>query len=333
MPSNRANFLRRRAVFGGLTAFAAAGALPPVARAADSWPSRPVHIIVPFAPGGSSDILVRLVAAKMGPMLKENIIIENKPGAGGMIGADYVAHAKPDGYTFLAAQVGTLAYDPALYKDVPYDPIKSFKPVAQQSEQPNLVVVNAALPVHSVAELVAYAKANPGKLNYSSAGVGSDAHISTAYFAYTTGIDIVHVPFVGTGPSLVALMSGEAQLTITGPLPVMPAVKSGKLRILAVTTLKRLAFLPDVPTVAESGYSGFESVAWTGIVAPADTSDEIVRKFHDTSNAVLSDPEFVAQLREQGAEPVTNSSAQFGALIQNDLKKWGDVIRKLNIKT
>jgi tripartite-type tricarboxylate transporter receptor subunit TctC len=324
--------LTRREIFHRASGAVAAASLSPATRADVAWPSQPIRIVIPFPPGGSSDILVRLVADRLTPVLKQPFIIDNRGGAGGTIGAEFVARAKPDGHTFLAAQVGTLAFAPWLYPDAQYDAVKSFKPVAHQSDVPNVLVVHPSLPVRTVAEFVAYAKANPGKLNYSSAGIGSAAHVSVAYFAYATGTDMVHIPYRGTGPGLVDLVAGRVQLTITGALAVMPYIKIGQLRALAMTSLKRAPFAPDLPTVAESGYPGFEAVQWNGIVAPAGTPDAIVDKFHDAVNALLATREFADKLNEQGAVPVIESAAQFGELIKNDLPKWGEVIRKANIK-
>ena len=323
--------ITRRAALIGAGAGAALASAPRITLAAD-YPSQPITIVIPFVPGGTSDIIARVLAQKLQPILGVNLVVENRAGAGGTVGVQDVAKADPDGYTILAGAIGNLAFTPWLYPQAKLDPVKSFAPITQDSVVPNVLVINPKLPVNNVKELVAYIKANPGKVNYASAGVGSAAHISVAYFSSVAGgLDMVHIPYKGTGPALTDIVAGRCQMTITGAPPVMPFAKSGQLKALAITSLERAPFLPDLPTVAESGYPGFEAVQWNGLLAPAKTPPAIVQKLHDAVAKVMSDPETVSKFRDEGALVVNKSSADFAKLIATDYVKWGDVIKKAGI--
>ena len=248
------------------------------------YPARPLKMIVPFPPGGSTDILARALATRLSEDLSQPVLIDNRPGAGGSIGAEAAARAAPDGYTIMMGHLGTLAVNVGIYKNLPYDPVKSFAPVCLMAIVPSVLVVNPSLPVANVSELVAYAKKNPGKLTYGSAGLGSSSHLTTEYFKLATGTDILHIPYKGVGPMLTDLISGQLSMGLNGAPAVMGHVNSGRLRALAVSSLVRLPSLPDIPTLdesgAQSGLRGFEANGWYGIVAPAGTPPVILRRLN-----------------------------------------------------
>jgi tripartite-type tricarboxylate transporter receptor subunit TctC len=269
-----------------------------------TYPNKPIRIIVPFTPGGSPDVLARTIGQKITESTGAPVLIENVPGAGGTIGADRVAKATADGYTLLMGHVGTLAVAPAVYPNLPYDPIKSFAPVAWVAKVPNVLAVHPSMPANNVAELVKYLKANPGKVNYGSGGNGSAAHLAMEYFKLSTQTFVVHVPYRGTAPSVTDAVAGQIQMVFTGAPALVPMVKAGKLRAIAVSSPKRLDLLPDVPTLAESGVKGlegFEADQWYGLVAPAGTPAAIVQKLNQVVNANLAAPEMVARLKSEGA--------------------------------
>ena len=311
-------------------AFAVAGAPPAVA--ADAFPSKPVRIVVPFTPGGSTDILARAIGQKLGEAWGQPVIVENKPGAGGNVGVELVAKAPPDGHTIVMGHIGTFAANPALYKALPYDPVKDFAPITLVAMVPNVLVVGPSVKARTLGELVAYAKANPGKLDYGSGGNGSAAHLATEYFKLRTGVDVQHVPYKGTGPAVADLLGGQIGMMITGALPLMQHVKAGRLRALAVASPKRLAILPDVPTIAESGYPGFAAVQWYGLFAPAGTPKDVVAKIHRDAVAALRDPAVAERLASEGAEPVGDTPEQFGAFVKSEIELWGKVIRESGAK-
>ena len=270
---------------------------------------KPVRLVVPFTPGGSTDILARVIATRLGAAMGQTYIVENKPGAGGSLGADSVARADPDGNTLLMGHIGTLAVNASLYPKLPYDPVKSFAPVAWVARVPNVLVVNANSSIRSLKDLVAQAQAHPGRLSYSSGGNGSAAHIAFEYLKLRTKIFMSHIPYRGTAPSVTDLISGQVDATFTGGPAVMPHVKSGRLRALAVSSSRRMAAFPDVPTVAESGYPGFEADQWYGVVAPAGTPAELVTRLNLAINKILALPEVAQQLAGEGAEPVATENA------------------------
>jgi tripartite-type tricarboxylate transporter receptor subunit TctC len=298
-----------------------------------TYPSKPIRIIVPFTPGGSPDVLARTIGQKITESTGAAVVIENVPGAGGTIGADRVAKAQADGYTLLMGHVGTLAVAPAVYPNLPYDPIKSFAPVAWVAKVPNVLAVHPSMPANNVAELVKYLKANPGKVNYGSGGNGSAAHLAMEYFKLSTQTFVVHVPYRGTAPSVTDAVAGQIQMVFTGAPALVPMVKAGKLRAIAVSSPKRLDLLPDVPTLAESGVKGlegFEADQWYGLVAPAGTPTAVVQKLNQVVNANLSTPEMVVRLKTEGATATPTTPEAFGQLIQREIKRWRPVV--LNAK-
>jgi tripartite-type tricarboxylate transporter receptor subunit TctC len=307
--------------------------VPPAAAApADAYPSKPVHLVVPFTPGGSTDILARAIGQKLTEAWGQPVVIENKPGAGGNVGVDLVAKSAPDGYTIVMGHIGTFAANPALYKQLPYDPIRDFAPITLVAMVPNVLVVGPSVRAGTLGELIAYAKANPGNLDYGSGGNGSAAHLATEYFKLRSGVDLQHVPYKGTGPAIADLLGGQIGLMITGALPLLPHIRSGKLRALAVASPKRLAVLPDVPTIAESGYPGFAAVQWYGLFAPAATPKDIVAKIHRDAVAALKDPAVAERLASEGAEPVGDTPEHFGAFVRSEIELWGKVIRDSGAK-
>ena len=298
-----------------------------------TYPNKPIRIIVPFTPGGSPDVLARTIGQKITESMGVPVVIENVAGAGGTVGADRASKAAPDGYTLLMGHVGTLAVAPAVYPNLPYDPIKSFTPVAWVAKVPNVLVVHPSMPVNNVADLVKYLKANPGKVNYGSGGNGSAAHLAMEYFKLSTQTFVVHVPYRGTAPSVTDAVAGQIQMVFTGAPALVPMVKAGKLRAIAVSSPKRLDLLPDVPTLAESGLKGlegFEADQWYGLVAPAGTPAAIVQKLNQVINVNLTAPEMVARLKTEGATATPTSPEAFSQLIQREIKRWRPVV--LNAK-
>jgi tripartite-type tricarboxylate transporter receptor subunit TctC len=316
---------------GGLLLSAFAGG----ALAQGVYPSKAIRLVVPFPPGGSPDILARTIGQKITEATGAAVVIENIAGAGGSIGADRVAKASPDGYTLLMGHIGTLAFAPAIYPQLPYDPIKSFAPVAFVARVPNVMAVSVSLPVKTVAEWVAYLKARPGQVNYGSGGNGSAAHLASEYFKLATQTFIVHVPYRGTAPSVSDAVAGQVQMVFTGAPAIIPMVKAGKLRALAVSSSKRLEALPDVPTLAESGVQGlaqFEADQWYGVVAPAGTPAAVVQKLNQLINASLSSAEVSARLQSEGAFAMPVTPEAFGLMIQQEIGRWRPVVLKAGIR-
>lgn len=324
--------LRRRALAAGAGALAVALAPRLATAQTAAFPSKPVRLVVPFTPGGSTDILARAIGHKLGETWNQPVVIENKPGAGGNIGVEYVAKSPADGYTLVMGHIGTFAANPALYRRLPYDPIRDFAPITLVARVPNVLVVGPAVPAKTFGEFVAYAKANPGKVFYGSGGNGSAAHLATEYFRMRTGLDLQHVPYKGTGPALADLLSGQIGVVLTGAPPLMAHLKSGKLRALAVASPQRLAVLPDVPTIAESGYPGFSAVQWYGLFAPAATPRELVARLNRDAVAALLDPLVSERLASEGAEPVGDTPEEFGAFVKAEIELWGKVIRESGAK-
>ncbi len=320
--------MNRRMLITGTAALIAA---PVPLRAQSAWPSQLIKFIVPFAPGGSTDILARVIAQKLEAPLKANIIIENRAGAGGSVAANAVAKAEPDGHTFMMGHIGTLAFTPSLYPNLPYDPAKDFAPVALVATVPNILTVHPSLPVRTFAEFVAYAKANPGKLNYGSGGVGSAAHVAGAYLAFAAGFEATHVPYRGTAPMVNDLVGGNIQFTLTGGPAVLPLAAGGRVWTLAVSSRERAPFAPDLPTIAESGIPNFDAVQWYGLVAPARTSEATVRRMNAEINALLGSPEIEMTLRNDGAIATPTTPEHFGAQIQSEIAIWREVIRRAGI--
>ena len=308
-------------------------ALAAQAALAQSWPAKPIRLVVPFAPGGSSEIIARSLAAQLSASLGQQVFVDNKPGGAGNVAMEEVKRAPADGYTMILGHVGVLAVNPALFgKALPYDPVKDFIPVSLVATVPNVIAVNPDLPVTTLADLVRKAKAEPGKLNYGSAGNGSAGHLAMEYFKMQAKVDIVHVPYKGTGPMLTDLMGGQTQLTFNGVPPIIGQIKGGKLRPIAVGSSKRVPSLPDVPTIAESGYPGFETSQWYGILLPAGTPAPIVERLHREIVAALAKPDTTKRIVEDGGVAVGNSPAEFAALIAREEKRWGDVVRGAGVK-
>ena len=303
-----------------------------LAQGAATYPNKPIRLVVPFTPGGSTDILARAIGQKLTEAWGQPVVIDNVPGAGGAIGADKVAKAPADGYTLLMGHIGTLAVNPSLYPNLPYDPVKSFAPVAWVARVPNVLVVNASLPAKNVKELVALAKAKPGQLNYGSGGNGSAANLATEYFKLQTETSLLHIPYRGTAPAVTDLIGGQIQVLFTGAPAVIGQVKNGSLRALAVSSPERLDSFPGVPTVAESGYKGFEADQWYGVVAPAGTAPDIVAKLNTQINLSLSSPELKTRLNNEGAIATPNAPAVFGQLIVREIARWKPVISGGRVK-
>jgi tripartite-type tricarboxylate transporter receptor subunit TctC len=294
-----------------------------------SYPDHPITLIVPYAPGGGNDVLARAVAEPMGKWLGQPLVIENRGGAGGSVGTRQVAMAAPDGYTLGLGGTGTLAIDPTLYPNAGYDPRRDFAPVGLIATSPLIVLVNnQSIPVHNVQELIALAKAQPGKLNYASAGVGSGIHLGTVLFAEAAGIEITHVPYKGSGPALTDLLGGHVQIYFSSLPPAVGLVKEGKLRALGVTGSKRTISFPDVPTVAEQGLPGFEVVLHYGIVAPAGTPRPIIDKLNSALRGALDDPKVRGHIAAEGAEPLPTSPEEYVADIDREETKWSALVKK-----
>jgi len=294
--------------------------------------AKPLRIIVPFTPGGSTDILARVLGPKLTQSLGQTVFIDNKPGAGGSLGAAEAAKAEPDGNTLLMGHIGTLAVNPSLYPKLAYDPVKSFAPVAYVARVPNVLVVNAASPFRSLKDLVDAARAKPGELTYSSGGNGSAAHITFEALKLKARIFVSHIPYRGTAPSVTDVIGGQVDCTFTGAPAVIPHVRSGRLRALSVSSSKRLAALPDVPTTAESGYPGFEADQWYGLVAPAGTPAAVVARLNAEINKALMLADVAQQLSVEGATPMPTTPQAFGDLIKREIPRWAEVVKAGNVK-
>jgi tripartite-type tricarboxylate transporter receptor subunit TctC len=308
----------------------AAFAAPPAPAAADDYPSRTIRLIVPFAPGGSNDVVGRIVAHQLGQKLGQQIFVDNRPGAGSVLGTDMAAKAAPDGYTLLVISVAH-AVDPWIYKE-PFDPIKDFVPVGIMGTGTNVLTVNPGVPVHSVAELLALARQKPGSLNYASAGIGSFQNLGGELFKLKAGVDIQHVPYKGGGPAMLAVMGGEDQLMFSSIVQTVPNIQSGALRALATGGAARSPILPDLPTIAEAGVPGYVAADWWGILAPAGTPAPIVDRLHGVLEDVLHSDATKKYMDQQGATPLFMSSVNFGKYIQSEIAKWGPVVQKAGMK-
>jgi tripartite-type tricarboxylate transporter receptor subunit TctC len=299
---------------------------------AQNYPTRPITLVIPFAPGGSTTIVGRGVAEKMGELLGEKIIVDNRPGAGGTVGTRAVARSEPDGYTLVLGYTGTLAIGPSLYKNVGYDPRKDFAPIGMIGNAPNSLVVNPSFPAKTVAELITYAKANPGTINFGSAGAGTASHITGEYFARAAGITLVHIPYKGTGPALTDLLGGHIPMAFA-PIPASHTnVAAGKLRALAVTSTTRSGLLPDVPTVAESGLPGFDASLYYGLAAPAGTPRPIIDKLNKALRDALASDEVKRQLGNDGTDITPGSPEDYAALIDKDEKKWAQLVKASGVE-
>jgi tripartite-type tricarboxylate transporter receptor subunit TctC len=295
---------------------------------AQTYPDKPIRLVVPFPAGGTTDILARAVGQKLGEHLGQQVVVDNKPGAGGNIGSDIVAKSAPDGYTLVMGTVGTHAINASLYKKMPYDHIKDFVPVSLVALVPNILVAHPSVPVNSVKDLIAYAKANPGKLNFASSGNGTSIHLSGELFKTAAGVEMTHVPYKGSAPAVTDLLGGQVQLMFDNMPSALPHVKAGKLKALGVTTAKRFPAAPDIPTIAEAGVPGYEASSWFGVLAPAGTPKEIVNKLSSEIAKILQTPEIKERLLSQGAEPVGNTPDQFAAFIKAETAKWAKVVKE-----
>jgi tripartite-type tricarboxylate transporter receptor subunit TctC len=298
---------------------------------AQNYPARAIRLVVPQSPGGSTDQVARPLAKLLGDALGQAVVVDNRAGAGSVIGTDIVAKSAPDGYTLLAV-AASFTISPALYKQLPFDPERDFAPVTLLSAFPNVLVVHSSLPVTSVSELFSYLKKNPGKANYSSSGIGTGTHLSTELLKHLAGIDMVHVPYKGGAPSINALLAGEVQVTLATISTALPHVKSGRLRALAVTSRQRVSALPDVPTLDESGVKGYEYSSWIGLLAPAKTPRAIIEKLATESARAARTPEMRAILALEGAEPVGSSPDEFASQIRSELGRWSKLVGAAGIK-
>ena len=312
-----------------LAAVAAALTLTPAF--AQTWPERPLRIVVAAPAGSSLDVLARVIGDRLKDRIGQPVIVENKPAAGGTVATGEVAKSAPDGYTMVLSFNGPLAFGPLLQK-LPYDVQKDLAPVIITSSQPNVLAVNAQLPVKTVQELVAYGKANPGKLNYASVGNGSSSHLNMELLKSVSGLDAVHVPFNGSPPAVTATVQGETQMMFAVMQPLQAQVQAGTLRAIAVTTARRFPLLPDLPTIAESGYPGFEALAWNGLLVAAATPRPIVLRLNAEINAIMKQPDVLKKMNEAGFDLVGGTPEDFGRLIAGETEKWAPVIRKVGLK-
>jgi tripartite-type tricarboxylate transporter receptor subunit TctC len=299
---------------------------------AQNYPTKPIRLVVPFAPGGSSSIVARSFAAEMEKGLGQSFVVENKGGGGGNVAMNDVAHSDPDGYSLIITHVGSLAMTPFMEKNLGYDVNQDFAHVSLLAKVPNIFVVHESVPAKNLKEFVALAKKQPGKLNYGSAGNGSAGHLAMEYLKLVSGMDIQHVPYKGTGPNLIDLVAGRTQATSAGTPPLMPHVKSGKLRVIAVGTPKRLASLPDVPTVAEQGYPGFETSQWYGLSAPAKTPPAIIQRLSQEAGKAARNPALLARFAAEDAEAVGSTPQEYADFIAKEQARWKNVIEKSGVK-
>lgn len=298
-----------------------------------AFPSRQIRFVVPFAPGGSSDIISRSVASQLSVTLGQQVYVENKGGGGGNIAMEEVKRAAPDGYTLILGHIGTLAVNPAMYgAKLPYDPIKDFQPISLLAVVPNVIAVNPNVPINSLKELVANAKAKPGKLNYGSAGNGSAGHLAMEYFKLEAGIDLVHIPYRGTGPMLSDLLGGQLEVTFNGIPPIISQIKAGKLRPLAVGSAARVPALPDVPTIAESGFPGFETSQWYGLMAPAGVPRPIIDQLQQAVTKALASDDAKKRIADDGGVVAGGTPEQFAALIAKEKERWAKVVATAKIQ-
>jgi tripartite-type tricarboxylate transporter receptor subunit TctC len=316
----------RRLILQGLLVLAVSAA------GAQTFPQRPVRIVVPYPPGSGTDIAARALGQKLTEIWGQQVIVDNRPGAGAIIGVEAVAKAAPDGYTIGIADTGPLAINPALYPKLPYDPARDFAPVTLLAKLPFILVVNPSLPVHNVAELVALAKSKPGQINYASVGNGSAVHLATELFKTRAGINLTHIPYKGSAPALQGLLGGEASVMFVNLLSARALVQAGKVRALGAAPGKRIAAMPDLPTIAEAGVPGYEFEAWFGIVAPAGTPRPVVDKLNQDLRRVLALPEVRDVFDKGGFEPVGSTVESFANLIPGEVERWGKLVRETGAK-
>jgi tripartite-type tricarboxylate transporter receptor subunit TctC len=313
-------------------AFAAIALFAANAAQADDFPSRPIHLIVPYAAGGSADAIARIVAKQIGKTTGQTIVVENRGGSAAIVGTEFVNKSEPDGYTLLLGQSGPISINPAVYKSLPYDSVKDFAPVALTSIYPYIMVVNRSLGVKTLQEFVALAKSKPGALNYGTTGVGASNHLLTELFNLKAGIKMTHIPYRGTALAVADLLAGQVQVVFSDPISALQLIKSGDLVALAVTSKERSPVAPNIPTIAESGYPGFDAVGWHGILAPAKTPPAIVAKLNAEIVQALNDPETRPLLDDQGIQAVADSPQEFADYIKQDLALWKDVAEQAKIE-
>ena len=296
--------------------------------AAQPWPAKPIKWVVPFAAGGTTDILARTIGEKLSASLGQPVIVENKPGAGGAVGAEFTAKAPADGYTIMGGTISTHAINASLYKALPYDPVKDFAPITMIARVPNMLVINPDVPAKSVPELIALMKANPRKYTFASSGNGTSQHLSGELFKSTAGVDMQHIPYKGSPPALQDVVGGQVTMTFDNITTAWPLAKAGQLRALAVTTAKRSPIAPDVPTLAEAGLAGYEIGSWQGVFAPAGTPPDIVRRLNAEIVKIINTPDVREKLIGLGAEPVGNTQEEFGAFVKAEVVKWAGVVKQ-----
>jgi tripartite-type tricarboxylate transporter receptor subunit TctC len=299
------------------------------AAVAQDWPTRPVHLVVPYAPGGPVDLSARLIAPRLQQALGQPVVVENKPGAGGNIGADFVAKSAPDGYTLVMGAIATHAINPALYANFPYDPVRDFRHLALLMQVPNVLVVNNDLPARSVADLIRLAKAQPGRLDFGSGSTGSTGHLAGELFKQLTGTYMVHIPYKGSAPAVADLLAGRVHLMFDNLASALPNIQAGRVRALAVTTLRRSSFLPDLPTLHESGLQGFDMTTWWGLMAPAKTPQAVVDRLAAEAAKILSIAEIQERWRSMGSEPPrVRTPAEFSAFVERERRLYGELARR-----
>ena len=299
---------------------------------AQAWPSRSIRLIVPFPPGGGNDVIARVVAQKLGERLGQPVVVENRAGANGIVGLQALMQAPPDGHTIAVGAAGPLAVNPSLYDKLPYDPLKDFAPITNMVNFPLLLVTHPSVPAKTTRELVALAKAQPGKLYYSSPGSGNSGHLAGELFNTAAVVKTVHVPYKGQGPALADLLAGQVQMLYSSIPSVLPHVQQKQLNAIAVGSAKRVPSLPDIPTIAESGVPGYEAYSWVGMIAPAGTPKEVIARLNREIVEILKQKDVAEKLNAQGALPVGDTPEQFGAYIKAEIEKWGAVVRSSNIK-
>lgn len=321
--------MKERALLAALFLVTLAGTLPALAQ---EYPRRAIRLIVPFAPGGGNDTVARVIAQSAGASLGQPVVVDNRAGAGGMLGAELAARAPPDGYTLFLGGVGSHAVNPNLHAKLPYDPVKDFAPITLIASAPSVLVVNPSLPARTLAEFTALAKASPGRINYASNGNGSSAQLAAVLYESMAGVQMVHVPYKGLAPALVDLLAGEVQAMFSSVVAIVPNIKAGRLRALAVTGKRRAALLPEVPTLDESGVPGYEAGSWYGILAPAGTPQAVVAKLHEAIVRALAQPEVRERLVSEGAEVIGSTPEAFAAHITAELARMGKLIRDAGIR-
>jgi tripartite-type tricarboxylate transporter receptor subunit TctC len=300
--------------------------------AVDAYPAKPVRFVVAFPPGGGTDIIARSIAQKLSERLAQQVVVDNRPGAGGNIGTDIVAKSAPDGYTILMGSAGPLAINASLFAKMPFDPIRDLAPVTLAASTPNVLIVHPSVPARTLKELIALARARPGEINFASSGHGTPAHLAGELFNSMAGVKLIHVPYKGAAPALADLLGGQVQIMFSTMPPALPHVKDGKLRALAVTSLKRSPATPELPTVDEAALTGFEANTWHGVVVPTGTPAAIIARLNRDIVAILHLPDVVARLSAQGAEPVGNTPEEFAAYIKSETVKWAKVVRDSGAK-